>query len=521
MIPEKKVLLISVQRDLQIIGLRCIHYSLLKAGYNSVLLHLPNFADCSNSPGVLKRIGDFVLGTAPIFIGFSVMSTEFNLARDLSIYLKEECPSVPIIWGGIHPTISPETCLQYADYVCMGEGEGTAVELAGALVEGKAIDGICNLAYRTENGDVHHNKLYPLIDDLDKLPFYDHVPVNGFLQRRDGLIKPIDSKLQRQYGRHRGVVYDVMASRGCPFACTYCCNNVISQLYGGAGKVRRRTVENVILEIESAIRSYPDIQLINFQDDCFIACSKEWLRQFCQNYQDRIKKPFQIRAIPGFLDRERLQWLKDVGLVWVLMGLESGSDRVCREVYNRKLLTKDFLEATCLVKEFRLVGLYDVILDNPFETHSEKIETLRVLMEIPKPFLAEFFSLTFYPGTELYEKAIKECPDRIQDAREKDYKQYENTTINKLTRLAAYLPIRFMELLLKLYAHEPQSYRFRIFLFMCRLLGAIVFEPIAYLRLLKLSEGGSFLKGLRKAPIYFENAFEKYLKQFKWGARTN
>ena len=75
-------------------------------------------------------------------------------------------------------------------------------------------------------------------------------------------------------------------------------------------------------------------------------------------------------------------------------GLASGSDRVCREVYNRKLLRKDFLEATRLVKEFRLVGLYDVILDNPFETHSEKMETVRALMEIPKPFLAEFFSLT-------------------------------------------------------------------------------------------------------------------------------
>ncbi len=461
-----------------------------------------------------------MVGTAPIFVGFSAMSTEFNLARDLSIYLKEECPSVPIIWGGIHPTISPETCLPYADYVCMGEGEGAAVELAAALIEGKPIDEIGNIGYRTENGRARLNTLHPRIDDLDKLPFYDHVPVNGFLQQRDGMIKPLDSKLQREYGRHRGAVYDVMASRGCPFACTYCCNNVISQLYG-TKKIRRRSVENVILEIENAIRSHPDIQLINFQDDCFIACSKEWLGQFCQNYQYRIKRPFQIRAIPGFLDRERLQWLKDVGLVWVLMGLESGSDRVCREVYNRKLLRKDFLEATRLVKEFRLVGLYDVILDNPFETHSEKMETVRALMEIPKPFLAEFFSLTFYPRTELYEKAMKECPDKIRDAREKDYKQYQNTSINKLTRLAAYLPISFMELLLKLYAHEPQSYRFRVFLFMCRLLGAIVFEPIAHLRLLKLSEGGSFLKGLRKAPIYFGNAFEKYLKQFKWGARTN
>ena len=388
-------------------------------------------------------------------------------------------------------------------------------------MEENAIDGICNIAYRTKNGDVHRNNLYPLIDDLDKLPFYDHVPVNGFLQQRDGLIKPIDSKLQREYGRHRGAVYDVMASRGCPFACTYCCNNVISQLYGGTRKVRRRSVENVILEIERAIRSHPDIQLINFQDDCFIACSKEWLGQFCRQYRDRINKPFQIRAIPGFLDRERLQWLKNVGLVWVLMGLESGSDRVCQEVYNRKLLTKDFLEATYLVKEFRLVGLYDVILDNPFETHSEKMETLKVLMQIPKPFLAEFFSLTFYPRTELYERAMKECPDKIKDARKKDYKEYENTIINKLTRLAAYLPIRLMESLLKLYTKQPQSYTFRVFLFVSRLLGAIVFEPITHLRLLKLSEGGSFLKGLRKAPIYFENALEKYLKQFKWGARTN
>ncbi|OGC14602.1 hypothetical protein A3J90_03355 [candidate division WOR-1 bacterium RIFOXYC2_FULL_37_10] len=504
-------LLISVQKDLDIIGLKCLHYYLLKNGYNSFLLHLINFNP--NDENSLKTVKNFISEISPLFIGISLMSVEYYNARDLTKYLKANFKSIPIIWGGIHPSISPEMCLADADYVCVGEGERTILDFANAINNHGCVETINNLCY-IENNRIKKNMLYPPIEDLDNIPSYDHIPVNSFIQNEKGLIIPIDKKVFRKYARYKGTFYSIMSSRGCPFSCTYCCNNFLSRLYQ-TKKVRRRSNKNIIIELEKAVKDNPEIEYINFQDDCFLACGDEYLKEFCKLYKEKVKKPFVVRAIPIYITKNKIKNLKEAGLSWISLGLQSGSDRICKDIYKRKSLKADFLKAAKIIKEFNIAAFYDVILDNPFETEEDGLETIQTLIETPKPFYTQFFSLSLYLGTELYEKAQKECPEKIEDSLKKKYFLYHKKTINNMIRYSTFLSGKFMNKVVYLYKQDPKGLRFRVILFIANLLSSLVFEPLTYFRVIKLSQGNSYIRTFKVLPNYFKEGIMRYFNQFK------
>jgi len=286
------ILLISVQNNLDIIGLKFLHYFLLQNSYNSTLLFLPDLQDKDNT---LECVASFIRQSPPTIIGLSLMSNEYKKACTLTRYLKKRFPFIPIIWGGIHPSLARETCLRYADYVCIGEGEQTILDVAREAANGNTdLRPINNLCYK-ESALIKRNPLYPLINDLDKLPIYDHLPKHSYIQSAKTIV-PLTRKVFRKYARYGGTTYSIMSSRGCPFSCTYCCNNALSRLYGSK-KVRHRSVAHILTEIEKAVYDNPYIQYINFQDDCFLSSSKEYLREFCLLYQQKIQKPFIVHAV--------------------------------------------------------------------------------------------------------------------------------------------------------------------------------------------------------------------------------
>ncbi|MFQ5646810.1 MAG: B12-binding domain-containing radical SAM protein, partial [bacterium] len=164
------ILLISLQIDSDVIGLKTLHAHFLKNNFNSTLLHLPYFTR-KNYNRYLEHINEFVSKISPDFIGISLMSIEYFMARDLTEHLKRSLKSIPIIWGGIHPTISPEKCLDHADYVCRGEGEQTMIDVMSAAGQKEDIRKINNLCYY-ENGRIKKNPLYPLIENLDEVSHY-------------------------------------------------------------------------------------------------------------------------------------------------------------------------------------------------------------------------------------------------------------------------------------------------------------------------------------------------------------
>lgn len=508
---NRNVLLISLQENLEVLGIRSLHYQLLQHGYASHLLFVNVSGSTVMSSRACSSVCSLVDRLSPLFIGIGLMSVEYERAIHLTHILRNYRASIPILWGGTHPTIAPDTCLDYADYVCIGEGERFIVDFANAIANGDSPETLASLCLR-RNGQVIQNPLYPLMTDLAALPSCEHVPRNSYILRNDGTI-PLDIRTFRKYARFSGTTYSIMSSRGCPLSCTYCCNNALAAIYGSK-RLRFREIPDVIDELRQASTQYPFIECINFQDDCFLARTDEDIERFLHLYKAEVKLPFIARAIPTFITERKIAALKSAGLAWINLGLQSGSDRVCREIYKRKSGKRDFLRAARVIKEYELAAFYDVILDNPFETDEDCIETVLTLMDTPKPFYTHFFSLSFFPGTELRRRALEAGLIEGEEYQSKDYLLYNKTSLNNLVRLATFIPSSWMYFLLRLYRQKPTSLWFKSNLTVARLFAVALAEPLTYLKVIWLSQRKKLGATVQVLPHYAKEGFWKFRKQF-------
>jgi radical SAM superfamily enzyme YgiQ (UPF0313 family) len=165
-------------------------------------------------------------------IAFSVLSTEFEFSIKISKLIKENF-QIPIIFGGIHPTIEPKEVIknEYVYMVCIGEGEDTLLELVNKMESGKDVKNILGLWVK-ENGRVFKSPIRPLETNLDKFPF----PDREIFDKRH-FIKDYPGS-------------PFLTSRGCPYKCTYCCNHLLQKIYNYKNYVRFRSVDNVLDEME-------------------------------------------------------------------------------------------------------------------------------------------------------------------------------------------------------------------------------------------------------------------------------
>ena len=504
-----KALFITLQRTLDVMGLKSLHHSLLDAGHASRILFLPRFTP--DSAAALEGVRNFVGAEAPDVIGIGLMAVEYHGAIALTESLKKAFPEIPVVWGGVHPTTSPEDCVPHADYVCVGEGEQSMIEMAEAIDAGGSLKTVRNFCY-LEEGVVKRNPLYPLISDLDRLPYVEQISPFSFIQSR-GAIVPVTPKELRRYMRFGTTVYNVISSRGCPYRCAYCSNSYYHKIYP-SWSVRRRSVDHLLGELEIALEQYPDLHQVNFQDDCFLACSMDYLREFCVGYKARIGKSIIAKSTPTYVTPERIRMLKEAGLTWFNMGLQSGSERVCQEVYNRRSGPKHFIAAATVLHDYGIATWYDMIVDNPFESLEDNYQTVETLIATPKPFYPQIFSLTFYPMTDLRDRALAECPDLMEDPTRRDFYVYHNRPINHLIEVACTLPGGLSRALLGLHRRAPHASSTRMALALARLLCLVLMRPLTYFRVIKISQGGSLIRTLSVLPNYFKVGISVYLGLF-------
>jgi radical SAM superfamily enzyme YgiQ (UPF0313 family) len=503
------VLLISLQEKLDVMGLKCLHQYLLAHGKSSTLLYLPEFD--ADAQGCTDEIRRFAGALKPGLIGVSLMSIEYKQAAALTRFLKGCFPDIPVVWGGIHPTTDPESCLDVADYVCLGEGEGTLLAMVEALEQGGGISSAPNLCFRVD-GQMQKNDRLPLIQDLDSLPALQRIPAESYVQGRWD-IRPVDNSAFKRHMRYGTRVYNIISSRGCPFRCSYCNNSSLHKLYPGWG-VRRRSVEKVIAELEQAVEECPGIEYVNMQDDCFLACEMGYLQEFTQKFKARVNRRLIAKSTPTYVTKERMILLKEAGLAWFNMGLQSGSDRVCQEVYNRKSLPEHFLKAAGILHDLRIAIWYDVIVDNPFETDEDRFRTIETLMRVPKPSYPQLFSLVFYSGTALRDRAATECPDLIGNPTENNFYVYHKSTLNDLIETATALHAPMMRALLEMYRKSPGSSRTGVLIWLAKMYARVVLRPIMYFRVIVLAHNGSLLKTFQVLPNYLKVGLGVYFGLF-------
>ena len=343
------------------------------------------------------RLAKFLAREQVTHLGFYLMTASLKPYRLLAKALRARGFRGVLLAGGVHPTLCPEESLpDEADYAVQGAGETPL----GMILDGADPATIPGLVWRN-NGVLAVNAQSPAQNlDLDRLPF----PLFRF--DRDwilagGKLRKLDWAMHSRHANWRGRYYDLVTSRGCAYRCAYCCN-----VYGAP--VRRQSVDRVIAEVRHVKETAPGIAGINIQDDSFYAGSEDWLREFCRRWKNEIGLPFITRMIPRYITPERLALLQDAGLQYVTMGLE-GSDRVNREVYDRKETGASFLKAARTVLASGLWLSIDYIIHNPYETEADLREIARVLNALPRPhWWIVCLSLTPFPHTPLHARCVKD-----------------------------------------------------------------------------------------------------------------
>jgi len=410
-----KISLISPYPDITSFGLRLISAYLRENGHETQLIFLPDHYGDVLIDGV-QRYDDTILNKIiPLcetsgLIGITLMTNYFDSAVQITKKLRDNT-KVPIIWGGVHATIRPEESLKYADMVCIGDGEEAILELANKMESGKEYLNTHNIWFRS-NGKMIKNPLRPITRDLDVFPIPDYSHKNHYIMF-DGHIRPLITELTKVF-LESGTVskylnkigYQTMTGRGCPHKCTYCINDTIKNLYKGQRYLRWRTPAHVMKELLWVKKNMPFVGFIWISDDAFFARNTKDIQEFCREYKKKIGLPLSCLASPLTVTEEKLVYLIDAGLIYIQMGLESGSSKI-QALFNREQMSNErMMKSIRIINKYRnrmFPPSYDFILDTPYEKDEDKIETLRFISEIPRPYTLQPFSLVLSPGTKLYE----------------------------------------------------------------------------------------------------------------------
>ncbi len=313
-----------------------------------------------------KNVMQALASSRPDIVGFSITTGLHNWALAQAREIKAAFPSIPIILGGPHATFYPEVINEEPiDMVCRGEGEIAVVELLNRMAVRADISMVPNLWIK-QNGKVVKNAPAPLVENLDLLPFPDRSILDKY---------PLMHRLQRNISTL------MMASRGCPFHCTFCFNDTLKSFYHGKGTYCRwRSVGNVIEEIERMRADY-HVEKVIFTDDLF-TMRRAWILDFCETYARKINLPFYCIIRADHVDEKIVASLSRAGCVFVTLGVETGNDHLRNVILRKRMTTEQIREAAKLVKRHGMWLQTLNILGIPGETVEEALETLRLNIEI-------------------------------------------------------------------------------------------------------------------------------------------
>ena len=348
-----------------------------------------------------------------------VDSLSFNPAIKIADNAKKNGKLV--IFGGPHATLKPESLVKHADYVISGEADEAILEILEGKHKGK-------------------NILKPKRPDLSKIPIpaYDLLEMDKYIR----LWHPLDSINPNLKGT------SIISSRGCPFKCSFC-QPVLDNIFGKG--VRSRTVSSVIEEIKYLKKNY-DVDGVFFHDDTF-TIRKKWALEFSQKLIDEnIDILWGINTRVDQLDEKLMTKMHEAGLRVMHLGIESGSQRVLDEIYNKGIELSKVPETITKAKKIGIQCLCFFMLGAPGETEKEIEKTIIFAASLDATEATATIA-TPLPGTYLHERTKKNY-EVTNDFSDFDY--YKNRAFKDPKLSLKKLKWFQKKLLFKFYLHSKR-----------------------------------------------------------------
>lgn len=351
------------------------------------------------SPEQLASLSEIVRKQELDLVAISIRASAYaQSAKTLTEHLHRE-HDIAVLWGGMHPTLMPDECIDVADMVLRGEGELALADLAGRLRDGDdELLGTENVNFRRAGDDKVTNGLRPLVKDLDALEYRDYTSHDDkfFIWGKGYTVgDPM----------HGDPVYQMMGSRGCIYKCSYCYNSTYKKdVYPGQKWFRVRSPASMIDEIQQA-RTHWDMKRIRFDDEVF-NFQMGWLEDFCERYPREVGLPFEIFIEPKLVNERRMTMLRDAGLTGVYMGIQS-SERVTGHLYDRRVKNQSIEDIANLYHRLGIKPHFQLIFDDPVSTEGDKKALFEMIASFPHPYDLYLFSMTVFPGSELNRKLLE------------------------------------------------------------------------------------------------------------------
>jgi radical SAM superfamily enzyme YgiQ (UPF0313 family) len=382
---------------------------------------------------------------------------EINLAAAIGNYMRTNYNS-PTILGGIHATINPEECLEKDsfDAICRGEGEEALLEFVEYIKGKREKYDIKNLYFK-KNGAIIRNPLRQRIKNLDDLPYPDWELFYG----------PPNKKVH---------FAEFIASRGCPFSCSYCAEEYIRNLYENKD-IRFKSPEYLIDEIREFRKRYPGLSFVFFHDDNF-NLYKNWLIQFCDLYTKYVGITFGCNLHYNLIDKDIVMALKKAGCLRVHVAIETGNEKLRKNVLNKNISDSTIIESSRLLKKHGIRVWTFNILGIPNEKRENMLETIKLNVKI-KPdylFISYFYPL---PGSKLYDLYI--TPKN----------QFEHNDTHSY----------FLD-----YSHRNHSGKMSEITYYRNLFPIMVFYPV-FFPFMKIKIINTFIGKLFYSPVYIRPSF--------------
>ena len=367
----------------------CILADMIHEEVDDILIIDAQFDDLSELE--FKRIiEDF----SPDLVGVSILTTEYSTIGDTCIdIVKEVNEHTVVVAGGVHVTLLHEDVIKNKkiDYAIRGEGEYVFRDLIKFLNADGPLPSI-GLVYVDEN-DKTIIQAQSLIADITQLPIpnYSYLDFEKYTMKapRDG----VDAPPLLPYAR-------IQTSRGCPVGCTFC------QVENISGKpLRNRSAENLIEELEYLIKEY-GIRSVVFEDDNPFMDKKRTKKLLHLMIEKKLDLKWKATGVylPA-MDEEIFKLMSESGCLMLNVAIESGNERVLKEIIHKPLKLKTVFEKVELAHKYGLFIVANFIIGLPGESWSEMRDTF-TFAEKSKIDYVKFFIANVFSGTKLYDYAV-------------------------------------------------------------------------------------------------------------------